>query len=241
MKKKQLVIFFLALILTYLIYIFTYKENYIYLSIGDELAKGRTPFDTYNDSYVDYVYNYLKTINDKVVLKEAKEKEDLRVKDLLDILNNPKYNEETLAKQIKDASIITISIGSEELFNKLRSNKNLIQKNTQTLYKYIDDLINDIDEVLTEMRKLTKNPIYIIGYYNILEYDETLETKIDSIFNYIDIKYQTLEKKHKIHYVKIYEGFKDKKYYLPNKDNAFPSLEGYNYIANQIIDKIKES
>lgn len=241
MKLKKLVIFFLGLLTIYLIYNFTYKEKYVYLSLGDELASGRTPFDTYNSSYADYVYDYLKEKTPEMQIKKANTKEDLRIKDLLKELKNPEDTSEPLSKLIKEADIITISIGSEELFSKIRSNKNLITTNTQALYKFIDELYISIDEVLTEMRYLTKKPIYMIGYYNIMDYTAENETKIDSIFNYIDIKLQSLEKKHKINYVKIYEGFKEKQYYLPNKDNAFPSLEGYNYIANQIIEKIKES
>ena len=82
--------------------------------------------------------------------------------------------------------------------------------------------------------------IYIIGLYNIVEVTKENDIKIGSIFNYLDIKYKSLEQKNKnIYYVPIYEGFKNKPYYLPNKTNAFPSLEGYNYIANQIIEKIE--
>lgn len=241
MKIKKIVIFFLTLLMVYLIYKFTYKDNFTYLSIGDELAKGRTPFNTYNESYADYVYNYLKENKEDIILKKTDIKEDLRIVDLLKELKSPENNKEPLAKQIKEADIITISIGSEELFSKIRSNKNLIENNRDILFKYIDDLMLNINDVLTEMRYLTSKPIYIVGYYNIVEITDTNETKIDSIYNYIDIKFQSLEKKHKINYVSIYEGFKEKQYYLPNKDNAFPSLEGYNYIANQIIEKIKES
>ena len=59
MKKISLVIFFLSLIPIYLIYNFAYKEKYTYLAIGDDLAKGHTPFDTYGESYTDILYKYL--------------------------------------------------------------------------------------------------------------------------------------------------------------------------------------
>ena len=44
--KKKLIIFFLAIIPIMLIYTFTKNITYTYLSIGDDLAGGHTPFDT---------------------------------------------------------------------------------------------------------------------------------------------------------------------------------------------------
>ena len=58
--KKKLVIFLIATIPILLIYKITINKTYTYLSIGDDLAKGHTPFNTYNMSYTDYLYKYLK-------------------------------------------------------------------------------------------------------------------------------------------------------------------------------------
>jgi len=77
-----------------------------------------------------------------------------------------------------------------------------------------------------------------IGYYNPIVDNLDKQTELTSIFNYLDVKLKALEKKHKIHYISIYEEFKQKPYYLPNPSHAFPSLEGYNYIANEIIEEL---
>lgn len=238
MKKKKIVIFFLAIIIIYLIYNFTYKEEYTYLAIGDDLAKGHTPFDTYGESYTDIVYNYIKEDNEKAKLNKEFIEEDLRVKDLISkIKNSESESGKTLTRLIKEAELITLSIGSEELFSKLRSNYELYSLNNRKMYEYIDNMINELDELLEYIQKIKKNEIYLIGYYNPLVDNE--ETKIESIFNYIDVKLKELEKKHKIHYISIYEGFKNNTSYLPNPNHAFPSLEGYNYIANEIIKELK--
>ncbi len=238
--KKILVIFFLAFLILYFIYKTTFKEKLTYLAIGDDLAKGHTPFDTYEKSYTDYLYEYLKTNKNYKNINKTYIKEDLRIKDLISALKeNKQENKTTLTSLIKTSSLITISIGSEELFSKIRSNKNLLA--TNQIYKTIDEMIKDLTELTKLMRKLTKQPIYIIGYYNIIEKTEENSTKINSIFNYLDIKFKTLEKETKITYINIYNGFNENPKYLPNKTNSFPSLEGYNYIADQIIEKIKES
>lgn len=242
MKKKKLVIFFLALIPLYLIYNFTYKEKYTYLAIGDDLAKGHTPFDTYNESYTDYVYTYIKSKNKEAKINKDFIEEDMRIKDLLNKIKNAETESgKTLSQAIKEAELITISIGSEELFSKLRSNYELYTLNTKKMFNYIDKLVEDLDDLLLEMKKIKKTEIYLIGYYNPLEYKEEENIKIDSIFNYLDTSLKRLEEKHKIHYISIYQEFSKNSSYLPNKGHAFPSLEGYNYIANEIIKEIENN
>ena len=240
MKKKKLVIFSFAIILIYLIYTFTYKEEYTYLAIGDDLAKGHTPFDTYGSSYTDFLYDYIKEVKPEAKINKDFIEEDLRIKDLLSkIKNSETESGKTLTRAIKESELITISIGSEELFSKLRSNYELYSLNTKKMFEYADILTSELDELITEIQKIKKTEIYLIGYYNPLIEKE--ETKIDSIFNYLDLKLQKLEKEHKIHYISIYESFKEKENYLPNPSHAFPSIEGYNYISNEIIKEIKNN
>lgn len=239
MKKKKLVIFFLALVAVYLIYNFTYKEEFTYLAIGDDLAKGHTPFDTYGQSYTDFVYDYLKKHNNEVKINKEFIEEDLRIKDLLTKIKNAEsQGGKTFTRAIKEAELITISIGSEELFSKLRSNYELYKLNSQKLFDFIDEMTKEIDELINEMKKIKKTEIYLIGYYNPLFEDDASESKLDSIFNYLDIKLKEIEKNHKIHYISIHDEFKKKSNYLPNPNHAFPSLEGYNYIAEEIIEEL---
>ncbi len=242
MKKKKLVIFFLAIVIIYLIYTFTYKEKYTYLAIGDDLAKGHTPFDTYGKSYTDFIYEYLKQKNDEVKINKEFVEEDLRIKDLLTKIKNAEtQGGKTFTQAIKEAELITISIGSEELFSKLRSNYELYKLNNKKSFEFIDEMTEELNELISEMQKTKKTEIYLIGYYNPLIEEEISESKIDSIFNYLDLKLKEIEKNHKIHYISIHNEFKNKKNYLPNPSHAFPSLEGYNYISNEIIKELKNN
>ena len=59
------------------------------------------------------------------------------------------------------------------------------------------------------------------------------------IFNYIDTKYMDLETKYNVTYIRIDEEFRNNPLYLPNKTNAFPSLEGYKLISDKIIKKLE--
>ena len=139
-----------------------------------------------------------------------------------------------LSQEIKKADIITISIGSDELFSKLRSTYNI--KNTYT--KYADEMLNDLSNLLTEIRKINKKEIYIIGYYSPIKETEENKDYLESLFGYITMKFQKIEETYKVKYIKIDDAFKNNYTYLPNQNNAFPSIDGYKYIANQIIKEI---
>ena len=182
MKKKILVMFFLALVITFSIYKNTFKDKHLYLALGDALAKGHTPFDSYNLSYVDYFADYLNKDTQKYIINKDYIDEDLRIKDLTEEIKNSNIKKSTLPETIKNANIITISIGREELFSKLRSNYDIKDKSN---YKYIDLMYNDLKKLLYEIRKITDKPIYVIGFYNPLtitsENEENIKDFLKSI------------------------------------------------------------
>ena len=60
------------------------------------------------------------------------------------------------------ADIITLSTGLNELLYKLQ-NENL---DSYQMYKYIDNLIEDIDDLIDIIKKYCKEDIFILGYYN---------------------------------------------------------------------------
>lgn len=234
--KKKLVIFLIATIPILLIYKITINKTYTYLSIGDDLAKGHTPFNTYNMSYTDYLYKYLKEQYPKIKLNKDFIEEDIRIKDLIIKITEPDLTKsKNLSQALKKADIITLSVGSDELFSKLRSNYTITNMN----FFYIDELLKDTTTLLKEIRKITNKKIYIIGYYSPI--NETLENSsyITTLFNYIDTKYMDLETKYNVTYIRIDEEFRTNPLYLPNKTNAFPSLEGYKLISDKIIKKLE--
>lgn len=210
--------------------------SYSYLSIGDDLAKGHTPFDTYNISYTDILYDYLKIHHKNATLDKNFIKEDLRIKDLIEMIKNPNLtSKETLSNALKNADLITLSVGSDELFSKLRSSYNI----NKTNYKYADSMINEIKELLKEIRKITNKRIYIIGYYNPIKETEENSSSITTLFNYLNTSFINIEKEYNIKYIRIDEDFRNKIEFLPNQENAFPSTLGYTFIANKIIKKIE--
>ena len=234
--KKKLIIFLLSILPILLIYKLTSNKTFTYLSIGDDLAKGHTPFNSYSSSYTDYIYEYIKQNNKNASLNKDYIEEDLRIKDLIEEIKNPSpTSSKNLSQALKKADLITLSIGSEELFSKLRSTYNLNNFN----YKNIDNLLNNTTLLLKEIRKITNKKIYIIGYYNSIKITDDNKEYIDKIFNYINSSYKNIEKNYNVKYIDIYNDFKNNNLYIPNQNNAFPSLHGYKLIANKIIKQIE--
>lgn len=244
MKYIKFVIFFISAIIIFTIYQITSNSSITYLALGDGTAKGQTPFDTFGESYTDYIYKYLSKKEETNTNYKTFTKSDYRITDLINDINNietTKTEENlTITHMLKQADIITISIGSDELFYKLKQYNDKIKiGNKQKIIEYIDQMFVDMDNLITTIRKYNKKPIILVGYYNPIPFSQTNETTMDSIFNYIDLKFNELLDKN-IYYVDIYQIFKNKTQYLPNKNNVFPSLEGYNLISNEIIKLIEK-
>ena len=92
-------------------------------------------------------------------------------------------------------------------------------------YKYIDELLKDIDNLFKLIRKYNKDRIDYLSFYNIINNNEIIE--------YANNKLQKLCKKNKINYIDI---SKLKNYII---SDIYPTSDGYSYIANQIIEFTK--
>lgn len=238
---KKIAIILLLLCFCFVIFKITFNSKLDYLALGDDLSLGKTPFGSYGKSFSDFFANYLKnkkklkTYNNKFLIK------DYRTTDLIQDIKENKtitLNNKTLNinQAIVNADIITLSIGINDLFYKLNYN-NIKNNQINTIYSYVSEMINDITISLNSIRKLNDCDIYIIGYYNpLIINDATKQKTIDNIFEYINNEFYNLETIKKVYYIQIKDGFDEKSYYLPNKKINFPSLEGYNYISNRLIE-----
>lgn len=55
-------------------------------------------------------------------------------------------------------------------------------------------MINEIKELLKEIRKITNKRIYIIGYYNPIKETEENSSSITTLFNYLNTSFINIEK-----------------------------------------------
>lgn len=234
MFKK--IIFCLLLISIFLIGI-NVKDNKIsYISIGDGLSKGMNYNNFESSGYSDYLYNYLKKNNKIELYTKDFSNENNRITDLIDDINNNiviNINNKTIYIQnaIKNADILTISIGMNEILYKYGNHVN-----DGYMYSYIDECINDLDKLFKIITKLNNKNIFMLGYYN-----PSNDIELDKFIKYINKKVIELCDKYKINYIDTYSIFNNNKHMIYDKNNYYPNQDGYKLIANSIKNKLNLS
>ncbi|MEG2457618.1 MAG: hypothetical protein RSB41_01850 [Bacilli bacterium] len=245
MKHYKLVIFFLFIIIIFIIYKFTFHEKVNYLSIGDSISCGVSPYGDIKDSFSDYFALYLKNNHRLTKYNNKFSSPDLRITDFINQMKENKHIKDNdklvyINQEIQKADIITLSLGFEELNYKINLEKNKSIDTLNNLYNYVDEIFSDYLKSIEMLRKITLKPIILIGYYNPLSYLNKQDyQKIEKLFRYIEINFNKLAKIKNIYYIGIYDVFKEKSYYIPSNLDYHPSLEGQNYISNELIKLIE--
>lgn len=212
---KKILYLIVVFIIIFVIYYKNIDKTINYLSIGDYLSYGINNKNKKENSFSDNIYKYLSK-NNKVDYKKYVSKNDYRVVDLINDINdnkeikikNKKY---TIKNLLIKADIVILSIGMNDIY---------YQRNITNKYNYVDELLLDIDKLFNILRKNCKEKIYILNYYNVINNRE--------IIDYTNNKLNALAQKYNIKVIDISNMDK----YLVN--NIYPTNEGYNYIYKQV-------
>lgn len=245
-RYKLLIGFIISGIIVISIFFITKDTKIYYLSLGDSLAAGQTPYKTISKSYGDYVKDYLKKNNKLEFYTKGFSKSGYRSIDLLnDIKNNKKIKvdekEITLKNALIKADVVTLSIGANDLFYKLNIGNSFSLDEEKEIYGYIDEAIIDIDKLLYVLRKSCKEDIYVLGFYNpLINYSDSMADIIEPAILYANGKMENLVNKYDMIFVDIHDTFKLKPNYLPNTLEIHPEDIGYKAIANDIIELINK-
>lgn len=227
MKKVFLI---LTLFLScYFIYTKTEGDKKNYLVIGDSLSKGINEYGVVSYGYSDFIKDYLE---DKKILKNYNKTYtdvNYKVSDIVKILEyNESKNNISLNRLIKEADIITISLGIDEIYYK-------INKNNQNIYTYIDNMISNYNKILNYISKFHHDKVYILGYYN------TTKNNID-IFNYANYKLEVLTKKYNYTYIDLAKILDNNPTYISQiSNNYMPNIRGYEKISQIIVENLKNN
>ncbi len=178
MEKKVAFILIIGIIVSIFIYNLFLNKEIDYLALGDSLAKANTVQNTKGYSFNDYYIensNNIKSYNKDYVIN------NLSTRDLYDIINNNgRYEKEdnTIKYLIKEAEIITISIGYDEINNK---------QNIKLYLYYLDKVVNEI-------KKLNNNDIYLLGLHMYNDKISDINKEISNICKKYNINYIDTEK-----------------------------------------------
>lgn len=236
---KKVVVFILIIFFTFLIYKINDKNLVDYLSLGDSLALGINSYGNHSYGYNDYVKSFLENNNLLHKYNSYYTKNDYTISELTSDINSNKtifYDDKTysLKKEIREADIITLSIGLDELISIIELNEN--KTNLDDIYPKIDTLCLEMDELVKTIKKYSEARIILIGYYN--PYGEA-NKELSNLFAYISDKYTNIAKKYSINYLDIYQLILENKNYLPNNRDYHITSKGYLKIASEIIKKIE--
>lgn len=244
---KKLLIGGVVVLTIFLIYLTTIDKKVYYLALGDSIALGVNPYNAVDYGYTDYIKDYLeeKNVLERYVHEYATS--GYRITDVLrDIEDNKKTNvnnkEITLKNALIKADLVTLSIGMNDFLSNFDFGNFVSQVETYKTYEYIDEIIDDLENLLELMRSYCKEDIIVIGYYNPLpRLTINQEEMMDSIFSYIDEKYKSTCDEYDIMYVSLYDLFKKNQDFLPNPLNIHPSKQGYEAISKLVIEKIENT
>ena len=221
MKYKILIIIFLSTLFTALIYFWTDKDNLNILALGDGISTGMTPYQIEGYNYNDYLKDYLQNKHQLENYYKNFNEIDETASHLLSKINSNLENSSKTIKikqAIKEADIITISLGMDELNNYARKNYLGSSKINGFLAKY--------DEVLKEIRKLNNKKIYLLSLYKTNLLNDTKVTKLNQAL--LD-----LSKKYKVTFVDITDITTHKDFFL-DTHNYYLNYKGQEFIFQKI-------
>lgn len=214
---KKIILTVIVFLIVFLIYSFNVSEKIYYVSLGDYLSYGINNFDKVDNNYSNNIKEqYKNNLSNYVNYSSI---DDYRVMDLINdinynkiiVFNNKEYKLQNL---LIKANLLTISIGMNDLIYK----KNIT-------YDYIDQLLNDIDKLLSLIRKYNKDEIYFLSFYNVINNNDFVE--------YSNNKLQSICNKNKINFIDISNL---DKYILKG---IYPTNDGYTYITDKILNFTK--
>ena len=245
-RYKLLIGFIITGIILVSIFFITRDKKVYYLSLGDSLAEGQTPNNTIGKSYSDYVSEYL---SDKGVLEFYTKKFAKSGYRSIDLLNDLKENKKikvngkeiTIKHALIKADVVTLSIGSNDLFYKLNLANSFDLNKFDDIYTYVDESISDIDKLLYELRKSCKEEIMVFGFYNpFTNFSSSLANTVEPVIIYANEKMKALIKKYDMTYIDIHDTFLANDNYLPSKLEIHPTIEGYRAMSEKAIELINK-
>ena len=226
MKKVFLIlILFLS---CYFIYNKTVDNKVYYLAIGDSLAKGTNEYGIASYGYNDYIKDYLEEKSKLKRYNKTYTNNDYRIIDIIKVLEyNEKKDGYSLNVLIKQADIITLSLGMNELHYKLKNN-------SQNIYTYIDNMIINYNKILTYINKFPHDKVFILGYYNVFE-------NSNDIINYANHKLKEICKKHGFIYIELSNILGNNPEYFSKTDKFIPNNKGYEKISQIIVENLENN
>lgn len=232
---KKILAFIIVALSVLLIYLGFKDDKVYYLSLGDGISLGVTPYGGVDYGYSDYVKDYLKSNNELECFINEFSSENFRTTDLISLITENVETEidgkkKTIQNALIKADLISISIGNNELLSNLKLNTDLGLSDISSRF---DKYIVDLDALFDLIRMYSKETIVFTGFY-----DPTNNSNLKTVFNNLNNRIKELCNQYDIIFIDTYKIFAEEDY-ITNKNSIYPTKDGYKAISNLIIDNIK--
>ena len=222
MKMKIVIVLAFFSFLVFISYLQTNKKEINYTILGNkELFSNNLK----SVNFTDLVY---KDLDDKNLIGFYSKdfiRKDIRTIDVInDIDNNISIDNITIQNILKRTNILVLSIGNNEISYKLSE-----------IYKYLDEVVNDVSVLIDKIKKLNECQIIVLGYYN-----DTGNIENDKYYSYINQKMLNEFNSKNIDYINLFEILNKNSDYLTKTNPTYITNEGNMAIYSKIISKIDE-
>ncbi len=233
-KKIKLLILIVLSLSVYFVYK-SHDSNMInYVSLGDGFAKGMNSYQQPSYGYSDYLKNYLDSKYKLESYNDSFSYQDMMTRDIKKdiIINTHDNNHNSIKFILREANLLTISVGINDFIYEIDVNKPLTDyKKEKIVTKIVDNFAADIKEI----KKYYKNDIYVIGYYNFYPQNSVER----NLFNKLNIAYKEYCEKNELIYVDNNNINKSLSNYLENPESFYPNVNGYEAIYKNILKKLE--
>lgn len=225
MKYKIAIIILCGALLTSLIYMNTTSDDKNLLALGDGISLGLNAFNILSYDYNDYLKEYLEKNNTFKRYHHLNEVDETASSLLTKIENNISLNDLKIKQAIKEANVITINLGMDELNNYAKKH---YLSNTK-----INDYLKKYEEIIKIISKLNNQKIFIIGLY---------ETSLinNKKINQINGQLLTISQKYNCTFIDISDIKEHPEFYtFPN--NYYINYKGHEYIFSKIESELSKN
>ena len=235
---KKLLILALIILSIFLIYYIFNNNKKVYSAVGDFYANGINSDNNYRYGYPDYMKDIYKEKDELKYFDKSYINDNYSITKMLQDIKYNDFKIEngktiSLKKTLREADILTITIGFNDLLDKLEINdiKNLEYTNQSIINNKLSEVKNDLNKLILEIKKYSKKDIILVGY---CFKDKKNYPNINYISQELDNIYQEVATKNKI--INI-SSIKKLNTYNTN-DNIYPNYKMYKDLANKIIKEL---
>lgn len=228
------------------------KTNYV--ALGDSLAAGIDPQGKQGEGYADMIAAKIEGENALAAFNKGFAKSGYKTSDVLqdikkdvtrDIIGKG-YTKKTasLKDSIRNADIITISAGANDVLQYVKANSLTggLEYDQQKLAAGLKEVGENLTSIQNEIKKLNPQAkVYVMGYYNPFPYLATDgQPMVDALLNQLNGAIKASTAGAGSVYVDTKDAIAgDYREFLPNPQNIHLSIKGYEQVAEKFWNHIK--